>query len=308
MFLQNTILGADTILNLFHCENEGVTPSASSVKLLRQIATSPFWAVVATYDVLAVGGVVDATTGLYGLKLSTASESAGTMSINWTWTSSVTGLTYTETAQFDIVADNNALLSRIGTISSELVKRPFPDNVSIRKICDALGIDDPSNPLNLDYFVRNAKKTDDIYNMVDSIRKTSKQTKQRVDKTKDIVRDSLVEYDAAKMQNYMNNLAQQFMSMVESLKAALTNEVELNNQDGKLNTIRALDIWSRQVASMFTKVDYAISELQEIKNNQVDFAQALPQMVVQEQGQMMDMALQGMIAQMAQGQPQQPMT
>ena len=305
MFLQNTILGSDTILNLFHCENEGVTPTSSTVKLMRQQDTAPFWTVVATYDVLTVGAVVDSVTGLYGLRMNTSTESAGTMAINWTWVSPVTSITYTETAQFNIVADNNTILSYINSVASELVKRPFPDNVTIIKIAKALGIDDPSNPLALSYFKTTQKTTDDIYKMVRKINKRSSYTKDKVDQTKFNMDMALKQYDNLTMKSNLKELSDMFKNTIVEMKANLNKEIQNNTTDGKLNTIKAFDLWGQQVALMFNKVDACLEQLQEVKDNQVDFAQALPQMVAQEQEELMRLALQQMMQQMMQGQAQQ---
>lgn len=309
MFLQNTILGANTPLYVNHSENGGVLPSASTVTLFRYLGGSPYWQKVADYDVLAVGAIVDGKTGEYGILLATSTESAGTFEVRHEWTSSMTGYTYINTYQFNIVADTTAILARLDSLMTEFKKRAIPDNARIVKIARALGVDnDGNNPLTIDYVSETQKTTGEIHKMVQQINRQTNMTREHTQRMRETTRESLSEYNKTEMMANINKVIESVQGNVAAVISQLQSSIADANFDGKLNTVRAFDLWSRQIATLFTKVDYLNDQIKEIKDAQVDFAQALPQMVVEEQRQMIGMAAQNMVQQgMGMNRPQQGM-
>lgn len=297
MFLQNTILGEDTILNLFHTENAGVLPSASSVKLFQQQAGAPFWNLLATYDVLTAGAIIGGTTGLYGLSMSTAGLNAGTYMIQWAWTSSATTNTYETTAQFNIVADANAVLSYINGVVTKLNMMPFPDNERIGRIAKALGVFDNWNSHYFDTVNGNAKETKNIHGMVEQIHSETMGMSKRVKRFKDDTKESLKEYNNSVMIKNMETLSNKLEEVATAMTSVVTANVQATSEAEQKDILKAFDIFAQMVAMMFTKVDVVIENLKNIENNQVDFAQALPQMVVKEQQDMIGAAAQQLVMQ-----------
>ena len=297
MFLQNTILGNDTILNLFHTENEGVLPSASTVKLFQQQLGAPHWSLVATYDVLVDGAIIAATTGLYGLSMATSGLSTGTYMIHWTWTSSVTTNTYDMTAQFNITADANAILQYINGVATKLNMLPFPDNERIGRIAKALGVFDNWNSHYFDTVNGNAKETKNMSSMVEQIHSETMGMSKRVKRFKEDTKESLKEYNNSVMIKNMENLSTKLEEVATAMTSVVTANVNATSETAQKDILKAFDIFAQMVALMFTKVDVVIENLKNIENNQVDFAQALPQMVVKEQQDMLGMAAQQMMMQ-----------
>ena len=288
---------------LYHDENGAVLPSASTVKLYRQSTTPPLWELVATYDVLADGHLME--LGTYGLSMVTNIEPVGTMLIKWTWTSDDTGLSYAETFEFGITADSSSVLVETNLIIKKLKQTPRPDNERIWNIAKALGVENNWNSLWWNSIQGTKKETLEIRDMVSKIHVNTQTTKKGVSNIKDDTKRSLQSFNDKEMQKNVNSITNELKSVTADLQSKLSEALTEEGNSGKLNTIEGLSLWGKQFATMFSKVDLALEELEELKNNQVDFTQAMPQMVAQELQQMVVLATQQMMQQQFGGGQQQ---
>lgn len=295
MFIQNTIYTQKTVLPLFHKEDVLILPSASSVILYRANQAAPNLSVVATYDVLTEGAEVK--TGLYSLSMDTSAEEPGTMVVEWTWTSSVTGLTYTESGQFNIVADSSAVIARVDGLATTLIQRPPCDNANIMRIAQSLGVDKKGDPMLFNSIYGTLKTTNKIYEKIDAMQGDTSEIKIEVRNTKSNVEKTLDSYNQKQMKQNIAELKSAFDEAVMKMAkmSAIVEEATTGNITS--NMLRAFDIWAKQLAIMFSKVDFVLDGIQDIQDTQVDFAQALPSMVVKEQMETAQRMQQGQMAQ-----------
>lgn len=291
MFINTVILGTNLNLQLLFNENANLTPSSATLRMYTPAVASPYWSQVgADIDILVSGGEI--ATGLWGITVSTSGYAAGQYSLYLEWVSPVTGFTYASNASFNVAADATTLLQNVNALAAEISRRPLPDNRSINEIREALGIKHNWNMLAM--VEEESKRHENIVGSLKDIVKRLNKTSETAATIKENVKKN-DEKKTTELKTSVSEMKFEMNRLIDSLNIAMRT-LNINNPT-RSDLFASFDLFSKEMASLFGKVDLVREQLIEIEAKIAEVEAVLPGEVANNLSGMASAAAQNMLRQ-----------